>query len=113
MRKIIVFIFLLGTGCLSCSETDSSKFDSEKWKNWEETESSMSLRWDMRNDLIETHQLVGFSENEIISLLGNTEQKHGEVFFYNLGVARRGVDNGALRIEFKDDKVFRVEVLSG
>lgn len=92
-----------------CHDID---FDSEKWKNWIETESNMNMRWDMVDDLIDNYNLKGKSIEELEQLLGEAplECPNKEcVIYYNLGPCRRGIDYGSLMIEFKNGKVSNVE----
>ncbi|KXX71303.1 hypothetical protein [Flammeovirga sp. SJP92] len=113
MRNIIRYIFLIGIICLSCSENHRIDFDSEIWKNWVETESTMSLRWDMRKDLLKKHKLINLNEREIIELLGEPEQRYSNTYQYNLGVARHGIDYGTLTIEFENEKVIDFKISRG
>ncbi|MBL4753387.1 MAG: hypothetical protein JKY52_07325 [Flavobacteriales bacterium] len=81
-------------------------FDAEKWKNWTETESTMSMRWDMMNGLRNNYELVGKSKKEIIDLLGEPESKMPSEFRYFLGYSRHGINTGSFTIEFnKEDNV--------
>ncbi|MFT3902478.1 MAG: hypothetical protein QM727_04865 [Niabella sp.] len=77
-------------------------FDSEKWKNWKETEAEWSLRWDMMNSLRNTHYLKGKTAEEITNLLGEPETKTNKEFRYYLGFAKRGIDTGTLIILFDE-----------
>lgn len=77
-------------------------FDSERWKNWEETEAEWSLRWDMMNSLRNNHNLKGKTTEEIINLLGEPESKTDKEFSYYLGMAKRGIDIGTLTILFDE-----------
>ena len=110
MKYLISCIFIIGLIGISCSNNKKVDFDSEEWKNWVETETTMSLRWDMRKDLVKKHKLVGLPVHEIIDLLGEPEQKYGNKYQYNLGAARHGIDYGTLTIEFKDDKVIDFKI---
>jgi hypothetical protein len=65
--------------------------ESNKWKNWVETEDTSSLRWDMMNDLRNDHELIGKSKLEIIELLGEADNHTRLVFRYNLGYSKRGI----------------------
>ena len=109
MNKIISFILIIFG---SCTQTDIT-FDSEKWKNWIETESTMSLRWDMRKDLIKKHKLIDLTKDEVIDLLGEPEQKIKIRYMYNLGAARHYIDYGTLILDFKNDKVIDYKIISG
>lgn len=79
------------------------KFSSDKWKNWEETESEWSLRWDMMNSLRNNYELNGMTKDEIIELLGEPESQHQNEFSYYLGMAKRGIDIGTLTIKFNEE----------
>ena len=76
------------------------KFDSEKWKSWQETETTLSLRWDMMNSLRNEHNLKNKTKNEIIALLGNPENQSNSSFRYYLGISKRGINTGSLIIKF-------------
>jgi hypothetical protein len=90
------------------------QFDSEKWKNWTESEAELSLRWDMMNSLRNNHELKGKSKTEIIKLLGIPETKSDSEFGYYLGMAKHGIDTGHLTIYFdQNKKVSRIKVHRG
>lgn len=90
------------------------KFDSEKWKNWTESESKWSLRWDMMNSLRNNHELKGKSKTEIIKLLGIPETQSDSEFGYYLGMAKHGIDTGHLTIHFdKNNYVVKYKVIRG
>lgn len=42
------------------------KFDSDRWKNWTESEAEWSLRWDMMNNLRTDYDLNGMTKNQIL-----------------------------------------------
>ncbi|MDT0648405.1 hypothetical protein RM545_17085 [Zunongwangia sp. F260] len=109
ISRLILIVFLI----LSCAKQIDKKFDSKKWKNWEETEANLFLRWDMRNDLIEDHKLKGLSQKEIIDLLGEPEKKFKDQFRYNLGPARKGINYGTLIFEFKNGTVVSYQIING
>ena len=114
--KRLIGIILFGILLIcSCSNRSGIKFDSNKWKNWVETESTMSLRWDycMRNDLIKQHKLKGLSEPEVIKLLGEPEKKSEHEFRYYLGMARRGIDTGSLILTMKNGVVIDYRIWHG
>ena len=90
------------------------KFDSEKWKNWTETEEEWSLRWDMMNSLRNKHELTGKNKSEIIELLGEPDSKAESEFGYYLGMAKHGIDTGHLTIYFdQNKKISRIKVHRG
>jgi len=90
-----------------------TQFDSEKWKNWEETEFSMQLRWHMTHDLVSNHDLVGKSVSEILDLLGEPEGKSKSEFRYFLGHSGHGIDTGTLFLKIENNKVVSYQVWHG
>ncbi|RKD99847.1 hypothetical protein [Marinifilum flexuosum] len=76
------------------------RFDSEKWKNWTESETEWSLRWDMMNSLRNDYELKGMTKTQIIELLGEPESKTNIEFGYYLGYSKRGINTGRLTIKF-------------
>lgn len=109
MKTLLLSILI----CLIISSCHDISFDSEKWKNWEESESNMRMRLDMTNDLITNYDLVGKSLTEIEELLGEPEKEcnHDNCRIgYNLGPCRDfGIAYGVLSIRFKDGKVIEVD----
>jgi outer membrane protein assembly factor BamE (lipoprotein component of BamABCDE complex) len=89
------------------------KFDSEKWKNWTESETEWSLRWEMMNSLRSNYDLKGMSKNEILKLLGEPESKTENEFGYYLGNSKRGINTGRLTIKFDNNKVTDFSVWDG
>ena len=89
------------------------KFDSDKWKNWTESETEWSLRWDMMNSLRNNYELKGMSKKQILELLGEPESKTESEFSYYLGYANRGINTGRLTIKFKKNKVVDYSVWDG
>jgi hypothetical protein len=79
-----------------------TKFDSEKWKNWVETESEPSLRWDMIKSLKRTHELIGMPKERVIELLGEPNSKTDSTFNYYLGYSKNGINTGNLTIRFNE-----------
>ncbi|WP_100616349.1 hypothetical protein [Confluentibacter citreus] len=109
MRKalkygILIFGVLILIGFTLKGQITHEQFDSEKWKNWTESESELSLRWDMMNSLRNNHELNGKTETEIIELLGNPETKSDSEFGYYLGMAKQGISTGHLTIYFDQNK---------
>ena len=90
-----------------------TEFDQKKWKEWEETETTACLRWDMTNDLIEKHKLIGLSTQQIIDLLGKPNVQSTSGFRYDLGMSRHGIDTGMLLLSIKEGKVISYEIING
>jgi len=102
---VIISMLLL----TSCTDID---FNSEKWKNWEEKESNMHMRWDMVDDLIANHLHKGMNENEVETLIGKgveTNLENERVARYMLGPCRSGIDYGTLEVRFRQSKLTSVE----
>jgi hypothetical protein len=107
----LIFSLLILIGFAIKGNITHEQFDSEKWKNWTESESEWSLRWDMMNSLRNNHELRGKSKTEIIELLGIPETKNESEFGYYLGMAKHGIDTGHLTIKFdKNGKVIEFNV---
>ena len=79
------------------------QFDSDKWKNWIISENEFSLRWDMMNSLRKKHSLKGMTSNEIIELLGEPDAKSQNLFKYQLGYSKHGINIGILTINFNEN----------
>tara|TARA_R110002049_G_scaffold259060_4_gene434800 strand:+ start:1009 stop:1305 length:297 start_codon:yes stop_codon:yes gene_type:complete len=80
-------------------------FASDRWKKWTETESEMTLRWDMMNSLRKNHELKGMTKTEIIELLGMPDSERISSFTYNLGFSKRGINMGYLDINFNENGI--------
>lgn len=89
------------------------EFEQERWKNWEETESTACLRWDMTDDLIDKHQIVGKSVKEIIELLGEPNYINKNGLRYYLGMSRHGIDTGSLQMTIENDIVIDYKIWHG
>lgn len=90
------------------------KFDADRWKNWTESETEWSLRWDMMNSLRNNYKLTGMTKDEIIDLLGEPESQTPTKFTYYLGMAKKGIDTGRLTIQFNENgKVINYMVTNG
>lgn len=99
---ILIFGVIILIGFTLKGNITHEQFSSEKWINWTESESEWSLRWDMMNNLRNTHELKGKSKREIIELLGKPENKTNLSFRYYLGMAKKGIDTGSLIIKFNE-----------
>ncbi|MFV0431706.1 MAG: hypothetical protein ACK5MD_09400 [Flavobacteriales bacterium] len=99
----IGLIILIGFGLKG--RITHEKFDSDKWKNWTESESELSLRWDMMNSLRNNHKLTGKSRTEIIELLGKPDSETNTDFRYYLGMSKRGINTGSLTIKFNKNGI--------
>lgn len=89
------------------------EFDSAKWKNWEESETNPSLRWNMVHDLVKDHELVGMNLNEIKELLGKPDHENKKFISYYLGMSGYGIDTGALYLELRKGIVVEVRIWHG
>jgi len=109
MRKVVkirllIFGVIILIGFLLKGNITHEKFDSEKWKNWNETELTASIRWDMMNSLRNTHELKGKTKTEITELLGEPDKGNSDLGYrYFLGMAKHGIDTGRLVIKFDEN----------
>jgi|SRR5690625_29563 len=108
---VVGIIFLIGF--LLKGNISHEKFDSDRWKNWTESETEWSLRWDMMNSLRNDYKLKGMTKNEILELLGEPELNTNTEFRYYLGYSKRGINTGALTIKFENNKVVDYSVWNG
>jgi hypothetical protein len=112
MRITFNFLILSTFILLFSSCNNSTDFDSEKWKSWEESEINMHVRWDMVDNLMSNTTLKGMSIVAIAQLLGSVPEKcfDGDCSMsYDLGPCRTGISYGSLTIQFKNGKVYHVE----
>jgi outer membrane protein assembly factor BamE (lipoprotein component of BamABCDE complex) len=77
------------------------------------TEDTMTLRWDMVDDLEDDYKLDGMTEEEVVKLLGEPGAKSTIEWTYDLGMARRGIDTGTLSLTFENGKVKTHHVRAG
>lgn len=89
------------------------KFDSDRWKNWTESEAEWSLRWDMMNNLRTDYDLNGMTKNQILKLLGEPDSKTEKEFDYYLGYSKHGINTGRLTIKFDNNKVIDFSIWEG
>lgn len=110
MKRVIKYGFLIFgviilIGFALKGNITHEQFDSEKWKNWTESESELSLRWDMMNSLRNNHELNGKTRVEIIELLGKPDSETNSDFRYYLGMSKRGINTGSLTIKFNENGI--------
>lgn len=86
-------------------------FDSGKWKNWEESENELTLRWDMVSDLTSNYELVGLTIQEVENLLGTPDQSTKNSYAYYLGSL--GIDTGTLFLTIENGVVTEYDVHRG
>lgn len=100
------------TSCVQKEIDKTIKFDSKKWKNWEESESSLFMRSQMATDIINRDILKNKSFSEVIELLGEKNQncKSGNCkIYYSLGPCQSGIDYASLIIQFENNMVKKIE----
>ena len=107
MRKalkygVLIFGVLILIGYILKGNITQEKFDSDNWKNWKESETELSLRWNMMNNLRNNYELKGKTRIEIIQLLGKPESKTNVDFRYYLGMSKKGINTGSLTIKFNE-----------
>jgi hypothetical protein len=99
---LLIFGMLVLIGFALKGNITHERFDSEKWKNWTESEAELSLRWDMMNSLRNNHELTGKTRTEIINLLGKPDSETNSDFRYYLGMSKSGINTGSLTIKFNE-----------
>ena len=111
---IIGYVLFVATMVFSPTVNDylnRTEFDSDKWKSWEESESELTLRWDMVSDLTSDYELVGMTVQEVESLLGEPNQLSKDSFYYYLGSL--GIDTGTLHLTIENGVVTDYKVYRG
>ncbi len=110
---IIILTAIVLSLVVSCGSITHEKFDSEKWKHSNYTsEETLSLRWDMMNDLRNNYALVGKPRKQIIALLGKPDTETNDSFDYFLGYSKTGINTGTLTLIFdKHDRVSKYQSL--
>lgn len=109
---IVGIIFLIGFSLKG--KITHEKFDSERWKNWTESEIEWSLRWDMMNSLRNNYKLKGMTKDEVLELLGEPDKSNTKnEFRYYLGYSKLGINTGSLTIKFKNNIVVDYSVWDG
>ncbi len=108
---MIGVIVLIGFGLKG--RITHEQFDSYRWKNWTESETEWSLRWEMMNSLRNNYELKGLTKAQIIELLGEPESKTKNEFGYFLGYSKRGINTGRMTINFEKNKVTDFSVWDG
>ncbi|MGM1057469.1 MAG: hypothetical protein ACQEWG_16405 [Bacteroidota bacterium] len=113
----IVFVgYVLWVGIMVFSPivrdfANRTEFDSEKWKNWEESEMELTLRWDMVSDLTSDYDLKGMSVKKVEELMGKPDQEYKDGYAYYLGLL--GIDTSRLFLTVKNGVVTDYKVSRG
>lgn len=120
MRKpIIIFIILISIivcGIGLRGKISGKKFNSQKWKTTKmNSEEDFSLRWNMMNSLRNNYKLIGMSKNEIIKLLGKSDENFTteKTFRYYLGSSYSRINTGSLIIDLENRIVKNFQVWQG
>ena len=114
IHKILyILVFILIIGFLLKGRVSGTKFNSNLWKNSDlSLEENWHLRWDMMNSLRNNYELVGKTEQEITTLLG--EYPSGNEFYYYLGYSGMEFKRGYLVIIFNSKRIVtRIRVHQG
>jgi len=82
---------------------NQTEFNSDKWKNWQESEKELTLRWDMVSDLTSDHNLIGMTVQEVEILLGEPDRLSKDSYSYYLGLL--GIDTGTLFLTIENGVV--------
>lgn len=100
LYSIFCFVILVSAGCSS-----GTKFDSEKWKQYSESELTHYVRWPMVDDLVSNYDIVGMSTKEAFQLLGKPTTQTESAHTYDLGPTGSGINYGSLILTIRDDRV--------
>ena len=113
MKKVIIAILtIIVLGFVSMNHSKYKKsFDSNKWKEWVESEEDFNLRWQMTGSLTFKYKLKGMNKEEIKTLLGEPTTESFDHWSYNLGPSGNGINYGSFKIEFKENEVTKYKVI--
>ncbi|MGB0869637.1 MAG: hypothetical protein ACPGSD_08560 [Flavobacteriales bacterium] len=104
----IIFLTSLILVLTTCTD---KKFDSFEWKAWSEKTGEFALRWDMCDDLIDKHLLIGMTKEKVVRLLGmpmsDCDKPNCDII-YELGPCRSGINYGSLYLTLKDNKIIKI-----
>lgn len=92
---------------------DRTDFDSSTWSEWEDTESTYGVRWNMVYDLTNNYDLIGKTRSEIMQLLGPPCEWDKNEMRYYLGLTGHGINTGSLSLKLKNDKVIDIHIWQG
>ena len=114
----VIVIYVLSITLFVMSPTisdfiDRTKFDSDEWIKWEDTESTQKVRWNMIHDLTTNYDLNGKTKSEIKNLLGSPSSESENEFRYYLGLTGHGINTGSLTFKFENGKVISHNVWQG
>ena len=109
---IIGVLFYVFTPALN-DFTNRTEFDSQAWIAWEETESTLQLRWNMVNDLTKNYELNGKSVFEIKTMLGEPSFESNDEIYYGLGMTGFGINTGSLVLKTKNNIIIGYQVIQG
>ncbi|WP_299383909.1 hypothetical protein [uncultured Lacinutrix sp.] len=76
MKKIIIVILLL-ISFSNCTDNNTKKFETTKWKNASPREQGL-----MASDLVESNILIGKSKSEVLELIGTPKDSSAINFHY-------------------------------
>jgi len=126
--KIIKLIFkvLIGIGIIYLTSVifyvlkpeindffNRTDFVSNEWINWEDTESTYGLRWNMTHDLTNNYNLKGKTKEEIKTLLGEPSNESKNEMSYYLGLTGNGINTGSLTLKFEKERVIKIKIWQG
>ena len=109
--RLNLILILLTNVLIACSS--GTEFNSQEWKNWQESEAEPSLRWDMTEDLVNDYDLMGMSTDQIFNLLGEPESKNEKELRYHLGSSRKGINTGSLILKIEKETVTDYKIVQG
>ncbi len=102
----LIYVTIILIWILSISYYPSYNFDKQKWHD------DIDKRYELSEDLIDSAILIHKTKTEVKQILGDDYQKSGnDRWIYDLGLRPQlfGIDPDYLEIEFKNDRVVKVE----
>ena len=114
--SVAIYVLVIVLYFLSPSISDffnRTDFNSNEWIEWEDTEFTQKLRWNMIHDLTNNHNLIGKSASQIKDLLGEPDYEGKTEMSYYLGLTGFGINTGSLTLKFRNGVVVDFNVHQG
>lgn len=106
IKKIaITIVIILSLAYCLLKVNNNINFDSQVWKKWKESETKLSFRNSMMNDLRNNYLLKGKTKSQIINLLGTPESQTRKRFYYYLEYSEDRINTKTFIIIFNDDNI--------
>lgn len=100
----LIYLFIQMLFIYAMFDFPEKEFDSKIWKNDPEN------RFELSKNLIDSNLLIGKTKDQVVQILGKTENFKADVWVYYLGFlpSPGNIDPDILQITFENEKVIKV-----